>query len=173
MQPNQPQLPNLLTLFAASSLEGGNHNGVLPHKSCIFWEQNQLGGKMYRSYSSSAHFNLQAGQPYIIRVVPGCTGVMKISTSPHQLDSFNAIQGRQTTTQLSQYNSSWIQDPTPGVQNGTGYVLVPIAGAQAGEYNLQLSIMGSVQQIDITDGDGTQYALYVSRRSIFVSQLEY
>jgi hypothetical protein len=46
------------------------------------------------------------------------------------------------------------------VQNGTGYILVPIAGAQAGEYKLQLSLTGSVQHIAITDGDGTEYNLY-------------
>lgn len=159
--PINPQPPNLLTLLAASSLEGGEHDGVQPHKSCIFWRQNQLGGNLFRSYSSSAHFNLQSGQPYIIRVVPGCTGITKRSPLPHQLGNFNIVQARQATTQLAQSNSSWIQDPTPGVQNGTGYILVPIAGAQAGEYNLHLGLTGFVQHVAITDGDGTQYALYV------------
>jgi len=74
---------------------------------------------------------------------------------------------------LTQSNSSWIQDPTPGVQNGTGYVMVPISDAQPGEYNLQLALTGSAQSVAIVDGDGTQYALYVSHPRIFVSRLEY
>jgi hypothetical protein len=160
----------MLIVFAASSLEGGRQpDGSLPHKQCIYWKQNQLGGLIYWSYSKL--FDLQPGQPYIIRVVPGCSGVTKRALLPRQPD--NVIQARAsstsaaTATQFAQSSTDWIQNPQPGAKNGTGYILVPIADAQAGDYNLQLGLTGSAQGVSITDGDGTEYALYVLQHNRF------
>lgn len=117
---------------------------------------------MYRSYS--AQFNLQPNQPYIIRVVPGCSGVKKRDEQDTiRLDNLLLPRASSTsaaqTLQTAQSGTQWVQDPQPGAANGSGYIIVPFSDAPLGAYDLQLSLNGSVSYVAVTDGDGTEYAL--------------
>jgi hypothetical protein len=45
--------------------------------------------------------------------------------------------------------------------NGSGFFLAQLADAPAGNYQLLLNLNGTVSEVTITDGDGTEYAVYV------------
>jgi hypothetical protein len=154
-----------LHLLPASSREGG----IGAHIQCIADFQNQLGGKLYQSYAAKKHFNLQPNQPYIIRVVPGCSGITKRHQSPPLRNSDRLIArdaSSSSTPSLIQTvapsaTPSFLQDPRPSAVNGSGFFLAQLADAPAGNYQLLLNLNGTVSEVTITDGDGTEYAVYV------------
>jgi hypothetical protein len=60
-------------------------------------------------------------------------------------------------TLLSSSYNIWRQDPRPGAQNGTGYIFVPFGDVAPGVFDTQLYLTGSVEGLQIIDGDGIEY----------------
>lgn len=150
-------------MSTASSLEGGQG----AHRQCIARFQNHLGGLMYLSYAAPKHFNLQPGDPYIIRVVPGCKGNARradTDSRDHTInlvarDTASASETIQTVQPIA--TPAFLQDPIPGAISGSGYYLSYLSEAPPGDYQLALNLSGpaSLSEVTITDGVGSEYAL--------------
>lgn len=147
----------------ASSREGGPG----AHIQCIAGFQNQLGGKIMQSYASKIGFNLQPNEPYIIRVMPGCSGITKrhqtlpLRNSNHLVtrDSSSSSAPANIQTVAPSATPSFLQDPRPGAVNGSGFYLALLEDTPAGDYQLLLDLNGTVSEVTITDGDGDEYAV--------------
>lgn len=147
----------------ASSKEGG----AGAHRQCIARFQNQLGGKLYQSYASKKHFGLKNGDPYIIRVVPGCNTAARRAEALSKDNTVRlaprATASASATIQTVEPTATpvFLQDPIPGAVSGSGYYLSHLSGAPAGDYQLVLNMSGiaSVSEVTITDGDGSEYAM--------------
>lgn len=147
----------------ASSREGGPG----AHRQCIAGFQNQLGGKLLQSYAAKKHFNLQPNDPFIIRVVPGCSGVSKRHRQRSPLNPYNLLARDspspsavtiQTAAPLA--TPTFLQDPRPGAAPGSGFYLALLSDAPAGDYQLNLDLNGTVSEVTITNGDGIEFISY-------------
>lgn len=125
------------------------------------WWQNSIQGALIRQYIN--FYAIKTNDKFVVRILPNCdvvgSGGSKRDTQELQRRQ-NGQVGSQTVgnqTVLSSSDNIWQQNPAPGAENGTGYIFVPLGEVGPGIFDTKLSLDGSVEGLQIIDGDGIEY----------------
>lgn len=133
---------------------------------------------MIWSYATRV-YKLGPGDPFIIRVVPGCEFLDlldnlfdKRGLKPEVLDQMerglevlNTIEARQdrpeedrgNATHRSGSGNTWYQDPRIGARPEYGWLFDSIPGAITGNYTMNITLSAPMENLAIVDGNGDEY----------------
>jgi hypothetical protein len=128
---------------------------------CIVWWQNSIQGALIRQYNN--FYAIQTNEKFVVRVLPDCD-ILGSGGSKRDIQELQRRENGQPNSQnvgnqtvLSSSYNIWQPSPAPGAQNGTGYIFVPLGEVGPGVFNTKLSLSGSVEGLQIIDGDGIEY----------------
>lgn len=133
------------------------------HTMCIVWWQNSIRSSLIRQYNR--FYNLQTGDRFVLRILPGCDTVRSSSgTSKRRavsgLEQSGQIRSQKdgNNTLISSSYNIWRQDPIPGAPDGTGNIFMPLGAVAPGVFDTKLHITGTLSQLQVLGDEGTEYS---------------
>jgi hypothetical protein len=153
----------ILYFYSGSTMEGGDADA---HTMCIVWWQNSIQSSLIRQYNR--FYNLQTGNRFVVRMLPGCDTVKSSSGASKRsavsaLEQSGQIRSQKdgNNTLISSSYNIWRQDPIPRAPNGTGNIFVPLGAVAPGVFDTKLHITGTLDRLQVLGDDGTECSRYV------------